>query len=177
MKKGFSLLEVIMAIALFSLLSLGISTLYLGYKDMYFFSSIQVSTTEQARSALKEITKYTLEANRVLSSYGEYSSGSNSLVLKLYSINQAGDVLDGKWDYVYFYTLNSKLYRQIQSDSQSSRISGTKFLADNVTLSFTYNDPDFEKVNKISVDIQIQKQAKTRQTSIHLSQQLLLRNY
>jgi hypothetical protein len=71
------------------------------------------------------------------------STGANALVLELPTVNAAGAIVPNAHDYVGFYLTGTDLYRAIDANASSARVSGTKRIAPLVALmSLSYDTAD-----------------------------------
>jgi prepilin-type N-terminal cleavage/methylation domain-containing protein len=181
-ESGFTLVEMVIVIALLSLLLLAFLNLFDNHGKLFNFESGRIRTTSGTRFAMSELQKYTLQAESVLVSATvngtSYSSSSSVMVLRLPSVDASNNAIDSTWDYVAFYLTGTNLYRTVEANGSSVRASGTKLLSDTVSsLSFTYNSADFTQVNQIDVDLTSQLQIKNSAVSSREQQKLYLRNY
>ncbi len=179
---GFTLIETVVVVFLFSLILVALSGLLDRHNYLYNFEVSLTKATGSARQAIDQIDTYSLQAHRVLASQvisgTTYNSGATVLVLQLPAINSSGLIIANTWDYVVFYTNGTQLWQQIQAGSGSVRATGSKLLSSSLqSLAFTYNNNSFPSVKKISIDLQTREVYKTQNINFHLEQQVLLRNY
>jgi Tfp pilus assembly protein PilV len=179
---GFTLIEVIM-VSFFSVLILGaLFALFGWHGTIYNYEQALVRVTSSGRDALQNVFSYTSQAHRVATSTSingtNYNSNSSTLVLQLSSVSSAGLVIANSWDYAVFYVSGNKLIFELDADSSSTRKKMKKQLSDSVqSLSFTYNNADFDLVTQVSMDLQTQLTARTQVVSNRLQQNAYLKNY
>lgn len=178
---GFSLAELIIAAAILIFVLGAFVVVYGSYSKHFNYLQTQIKTSQVAREAVKELQSIALQADQILASHTisghSYSTGSNTVVLELPSIDGSGNVISGKHDYAVFYVTGKNLYRSVQVDASSSRPSGTNKISDEVaSINFTYNNADLTKANKIDADIEMQAISRGQTVSYHLHQAIYLRN-
>lgn len=181
-KQGFTLFETMIAVFIFIIVSAFLSSLYVNYYRVYYFQQGIVSVAGSASATANELQSAILQADKIVASYDfsgtVYSSGQNILVLEIPSIDSSGNIVSGKYDYAVFYATGNFLYKLVQADVSSSRISGQKQLSNTLSaITFTYNNGDLTQANKIDVDIQTQTVVSNQTIPYHLHQEIYLRNF
>ncbi len=181
-QRGFSLIEMVIVIFLFSIILVALFTLYDRHSTIYNYEQGMVKTAGGGRTALNEITSFGQQAHHVMAAQVvngvNYASGANTLVLQLPSANSSGSIIVGAWDYVAFYVSGTKLWETVQADPASFRKTGNKLLTDSLQgITFTYDNGNYSLVKKVSVDLQSQTTVHAELISSHLEQQIYLRNY
>lgn len=178
---AFTLIELIIALALFSIMLMALIRFFISYNTSYGFERVQVSTSYTARVLMDEITSAVLPADQVLTSHTfsgvSRASGASVLVVELPSIDNTGAVIDGAYDYIGFYTDGTKVYQAIDANAASSRTSRVRLLSDTVqSLTFSYDDISFPNVSTVTVDIVTSGSYKSQTTQTHLHEQVYPRN-
>ena len=177
-QKGFTLIEVLVVVAISVVCIVVLSSLFIGQNRIYRVETAELNVTADARQAVDDIDNYVRLATRTQSSYSTYTASSNVLILKIQSVNASNQLIAGTFDYVVYYLSGTSLLRQIFSDATSSRSNGIKKLANNVNgLSFTLNNVDYSLVTQVTTDITIQENAGVQTRAITLSSKSRLRNY
>lgn len=179
---GFTLIEIVVGIGVISILIFSLLNLYLAYGSLYNFQNAELTTLSEGRTVMSEFTLFTIQAYRVVGNFTfsttTYYSGTSTLVLQIPAIASDGSIISNIWDYIVFYPSGNNLYRQTQANAGSARVSGTKLLTSNLqSLSFTYDNIDFTQVQKVSIDLNLQKQDSKYTATSHLTEQLILRNF
>jgi len=156
---GFSLIEIILSLFLFVILSLNIITLFQAYQKYSVIIPKSITNANAKNENLKIIDNlktYIREAQNILDSTVinsiTYNSGTSTLVLQLRSIDNNDNIILGSNDVVVFNletsTFPYKLYRIINADSNSKRSSGKILISDSVkNLIFKYSNlsPKYSK--------------------------------
>ncbi len=152
--QGFTLVEIVVVIFVTSILLLGFFSLYEWHTKIYNYQQAVIRVSNSSRQSLQLISNYVSQGYRVLASGNGYNTGSSNLVLQLPSIDSSGDVVSGKWDTVVFYTGGSNLFIMVDPDPSSQRVGMNKLLSDTiVSLTFTYNNANYDLMTKVSVDM------------------------
>ncbi len=181
-QKGFTLIEVIIVIGIFSFLMVALLNLFEWHNKVYFQERAEVQTTDGTRQAFNSMTKYIAQASHILSSitFGStnYTTDNHTLVLQLPAFDSNGNIISNGSDYVIYYLANNSLYQLIQTNGSSARHAGTKLLSENVSsLSFTYNNASPAAADTVTVDLQTQASVRNVSTvTSHLNDVIFLRN-
>ena len=137
-QRGFTLLELLIALVLGSMVMAGLIELYSTGQKYFINESARSDIVRDGRSVLLWMSRDIKEAIQVMSSYDTYSTTTNSLVLRVPSIDADGVILDIDTDFDYIvYQLNSiissKLERiVIPKSGVSSRAVSNRVLANSV---------------------------------------------
>lgn len=180
-RNGFTLIEVIFAVAILIFMFVAITYLYNNYYNVYGFQQTNVSVADSAHAAMRELQNAALQADKIIASHtfsgNTYNTGQHTLVLEIPSIDGSQNIVSGKYDYVVFYITGKNLYKRFQADAASSRSSSLTTISTIVsTLTFTYDNANLAQASKISTDIDVQKAAGKRTVTYHLAQEIYLRN-
>lgn len=183
MRRGFTLVESLIVVALSVSVMVIIALLIYSFNKSSGYGQMFAQSSGSATAILREVGSLALPADAVLGEHAfasaTYTSTSSSLVLEIPSIDNFGRVISNTYDYAAFYVVGTTTaYRLLEADPLSSRDSGIKQLSSTVnTLSFSYNDADFTKVNTVTVDVQTQALVRQEVISDHRREQIRLRNY
>lgn len=183
-KKGFTVIElvVVLPIAVACMAFLG----YIFYFQYWVFNaqSAELAITYDARQSLDSINQYIRQSYRVASSYSTYTTGAQTLVLQLQSINASSQPISGSYDYVVVYLSGTNLYLQVFPNASSTRTASTKKIASDINTSsfgFTYNNATYSAVTKVTTTMAItatvKNQISSQTRSITVSSEAKLRNY
>ncbi len=180
-KQGFTLIETVVVVAIFIILSLALSNLYVNYYQSYYSQQAIIKVASSCSAAANEMQNAALQADQIVASHTfsgiVYSSGQNVLVLEIPSIDSSGNIVSGKYDYMVFYATGTLLYKLVQADAASSRMSGQKQLSSTLsTITFVYNNGDLSQADKIDIDINMQAVAGRQTIPYHIHQEIYLRN-
>lgn len=179
---GFTIIEVVITIALTAILLLALFSLFDWHNRLFYFQQAEVYVSGSARSSLNDLSTYIAQSSAVLDTHtfgsNNYSSGANTIVLQLPSTDASGNILANTFDYVAFYTTGGQLMEQVLPASGSFRTAVTKQLSDTLnTITFTYDDPDFDQVKNVTIDIATQAKAGKQTINYTLHQKVFLRNH
>jgi len=179
---GMALVEALVVLAVFLLISAAMLGLYVQHGRLYSLGQAQFETVSSARGALNGISAYTVQARRVVTSTViasiVYTTGTSTLALELPAINGSGDIINGVFDYVVFYGSGDTLQRILAPNAASARVGATRLLADNVTgLVFSYDNADVNLVKKVIVSVTSTAGSGTVTEEHHESGEFILRNY
>jgi len=166
--RGFSIIEISIAVIIISILSIIIAKIFIAHSDLS--SREQTSWEIQFNNSLAQtkIKDSILEATKVMMTKTinatSYTSGANTLILELPSIDTAGDIISEKYDYTVFYLNPSdetQLLTSLEADGASSRTSSSDrtiahFIAG---IIFRYNAPQIKNTTLVSIFL---KNSKTR---------------
>ena len=162
---GFTIAELMVAASI-ALMAFAV-LFYISFtiQDDIGITSSVLGISEKGRLAIDRISKDTRKAKSVISSYGSYTSGNTTLILRIPSIDINGDIIDPK---TYFdtiiYTLDpgspERLLYIVNANAASSRNNATEIVTQNVnTLLFSSNGTGLssitDKASIITVTVKI----------------------
>ncbi len=180
-ESGFTIIEIVIVLAISSLILLGLMVLYNNYYKVY--NSQEATARVVSGSALigSEIQNTAKQANAILASRNisgtVYTTNSNTVVFSLPAVSNSGSLIPNEYDYVVFYINGTKLYKLVSAHANSFRKSNTRQLSDVVgSVNFSYNNGDFALVNRVDVAINMQITIRGVATSHQLQQTLFLFN-
>lgn len=181
MKKGFTLIETIVVIAISVVALLALVNLFLIFNTTYGNQQAFMAASGSAGGAMNALEAAIMPADHVLASHSfsgtTYSSNATTLVLELPAVDSSGNIIANTEDYIAFYSSSEKLYRLIQTGAGSARHSGLTQLSTTLnSISYTYDNADFTKVTNVTADIVTQAQFKQKTVQGHLNEQIYLRN-
>ena len=180
--RGFTLLETIVVIFIFSTIMFAINQLFISIYNSYHVQNAIINNSYTAASFLNETEELSLQADAIVASKvvsgTTYTTSSSTLILELPSINSSGDIISSTYDYaVITLSPSTTVSRILSANASSARISGTKKLSDLVnSITFSYDSATPSLSKKISIDIVTQTQVKQEIVQAHLTQQVYLRN-
>jgi hypothetical protein len=155
--------------------------IYSNYDKFFNRQQIQINIGNSGREVVKELQNAALQSDKILVSQTisgtTYTTGVQTVVLELPSIDGSGNIVSGKYDYAVFYLTGKNFYRRVQVDAASSRHSSLNKISDAVaTLTFTYDNANLALAAKIDTDMQLQASSGKDTISYHLHQEIYLRN-
>lgn len=181
MKRGFTLIEVIITMALTVVMLIAFAGLFRAFNSTYSYQQAFSGTTNSAGGVLRAIEAATRPAHTVLASHafsqGTYASDAGTLVLELPSVDASGTVLADTYDYAAFYLDSTTAYRLVEADPASALRAGRSTIGTMVTsLAFAYNDPNLALATQVTVDIVASATVRGQSVASHLQGAIRLRN-
>ncbi len=180
--RGFSLVEIIIVLAIVGIIVIALVDLVRGYYAIYRTQTATVSVDTSAGVLLGDVRAALLEADHIVTSHTfsgvSYSSGTTTLVLELPAVNSSGDIIAGAFDYVGFYASGTDAYQIVDAAGGSVRRTGSRHESDTLfTLTFNYGSTTIAQATSTTVDVVTQ--ASTSQQIVlrrHLYEKVYLRN-
>ena len=181
-KRAFTIIEVLVVIAIFSIVMMAVLELYLNFFKTYAIQNATINNSYSAGAILNETENLVHQANAIVGSKvvsgTSYTTGSTTIILEIPSITSSGDIVSGKYDYAVMYLASTGIYRVLSSDAASSRVSGRKLLSEVVnSFSLTYNSGTPALATRVIEDIVTQSQVKQQTLQTHLTGTVYLRNH
>jgi prepilin-type N-terminal cleavage/methylation domain-containing protein len=143
--KGFTLIEMLIGLAIISLLIVALLSFYSKGQQQFMNQNIQSDVLEKSRYPLAVIAQDVKSAVQVVAAWGSYTTSSNTLVLEVPAVDSSGLIIDvnSQFDYVIYRVFERKLERIYDAkEGVSARVDGSRNLADDITgLSIIYYDP------------------------------------
>ena len=178
---GFTIIEVLISIFLFGLISLVLFSVYQGYFVAFGLQQARIDTARSARTIVSEVEKVARQANHIVVSHPfartTITTSTSTAVFELPSVNSVGDIVANTYDYIAFYTTNAYMYELTEAGNGSIRTNGTKRLSDIInTLAFAYSNANLTQAASTSVDVRTQTIVKGSPVQAHLYQVIHLRN-
>jgi prepilin-type N-terminal cleavage/methylation domain-containing protein len=180
--RGFTLIETVIVVGLFALLSLILALLFLYFNTTYIFGTARIDTAGSARNVITAAEELLLPARYTLASRTfsgtPYIADSTTLILEIPSYAAGGAVIANTYDYAVIYKTGSSVYVLIEANPASERESGTKLLSEYVSaLEFTYDNMDYAQVTNVAVNITTASVVKGTTVTAELQEKVYLRNH
>lgn len=145
--KGFTLVEMLVALGIMVIVSTILASLLVNQSGVFYKQNAVVNIGVSLNNTVSSINNYIRQASAVAGGYPEsspqYTTGQNTLVLKLLSVNMEGTIND-VYDYVVVYkdsADNHILRLQVFPDPQSTRTTSNTVLTTLMdTIQFNYLD-------------------------------------
>jgi prepilin-type N-terminal cleavage/methylation domain-containing protein len=182
LSRGFTLMEIVIVVGLFAILSLVLALLFLYFNTTYLLGTARVDTAGSARNVMSVAEELLLPARYTLTSRTfsgtPYTADSTTLILEIPSYDASGAVIASTYDYAVMYKTGNSVYLLVEADASSERKSGTKLLSSYVSdLTFTYDNANFPQVTSVDVDITTSTTTKGITTAADLREKVYLRNH
>jgi hypothetical protein len=178
---GFTLIETVVLIGISAIALTAIVNLFIIFNSLYSYQHAFIKTAGSSGATLNALQAAVLPADAVLVLHTfsgmTLQSGTTTLVLELPTVNSAGAFVAGARDYVAFYASSTDLYRVVEANAQSVRVSGATLLSSTLdTLAFTYDSSDFAQVTRVTAAITTSGHFKEQSVSSELTESWYLRN-
>ncbi len=183
-ERGISIMETITVIGVMAIILMIVTQIFAASYDVFIKQAARVDNETGAILAARAIGDAAQGADAVLASAtingATYASSVNALVLKIPSIDAAGNVVAGSFDDVAIYrdaATPTKIFTDTAPAAGSRRPSGKHLVtAYNQTLAFRYNDPDVALATRVQVFIVNQQTKRSTTLTTNAWTAFFLRN-
>lgn len=181
LSRGFTLLEVLITTAIFAVLMVAVTQLYVVYGRVIDLQKSSIGVALGGNSIMQATREAGLQAAHIVASHTfsgiSYSSGTTTVLFELPSIDASGAVIPSTYDYVGIYASGTSAYRIIDAAAGSARVSGTKILTNTLdALALTYDSASFPAVTSVTVNATTSVLVHEVATQVHLREHIYLRN-
>ncbi len=181
MSRGFTLIEVLITIALSVILILAIEQLYIVYGRVIVFQKSAIEVAHGGNSIMDAVRAAGLQASRVVETHAfsgvTYNSGTTTVLFEIPSVDASGAIIGGSYDYIGIYASSTNVYRLTDAAVGSTRVSGEKRLTGVLdALSFWYDSSSFPSVTNVIVDATTSAMVRDEVSETHLREHIYLRN-
>lgn len=186
-KSGFTLIEVLIAIALSALLLIVFSAVISRTYRTYSYQNTDSQFELAGRATLSRLNRQIQIAISVVNSQNVYTSGSNSLVIQLAAVDVNQVIIPVTYDYVV-YRLDpadsQRLQEIVIADTSSSRPNRTRVINRHVS-GFTINyfdsaggtlSGDYSPTKRLTIELENDKTVYGRSVNQQYREQVTLRN-
>ncbi|MDD5416005.1 MAG: prepilin-type N-terminal cleavage/methylation domain-containing protein [Candidatus Daviesbacteria bacterium] len=154
-EKGLTLIEVLVAMGIAATAGALLLVIIVNSAGLFTEQSSKVQEGLNSNDTLSALRRDIKQASAVAPSYTDglttYSSNASQLVLKVSSIDDAGNIIDNIFDYFILYLDQKAVHLKIFPDAVSSRKALDRVFATNVdNLKFQYLDSANPPVEVIS---------------------------
>lgn len=155
---GATILEGLIVLAILAIIFTILAAIFIGQGTFFQKENARLDTALANTRALNDFIVQTREAVAVepgatIDSV-VYNSGSEQMVLKVYSLDAAGAFIPSSFDYVVYYRNLAdarKLMKKVAPTAPSSRTAVTKSLDNYVgSLNFVYDNPDVNLARQVT---------------------------
>jgi prepilin-type N-terminal cleavage/methylation domain-containing protein len=145
LRNGFSLAEVILVLAISTIVGVLLLSILVNSTGVFYTETSKVDLGVSANDSLVKMRGYIKEAVAVATSNPigspTFTTGTNTLVLKIPALDSSGNIISKTYDYVAFYKSGDKFYIKTFLDASSHRMNEDMFLTSAVNnLVFDYYD-------------------------------------
>lgn len=181
MNRGFTLVEVVISVALFAVLMTAVVNVAIFYWDTFAREKEAVDVQVSANAIMDAVRDAGLQADRFTShSFAgvPYASSASSVVFELPAVDSSGSIIANAYDYVAVYGSGTEAYELADLSDESARpLPPSKKISDTLSsLVFTYNNADPGLATSVTADATTTASYKSTSASAHLFEQVYLRN-
>jgi prepilin-type N-terminal cleavage/methylation domain-containing protein len=181
MNRAFTLIEIILVVALSTLLFLALTSLYHSFTQLYAQESAGYSARTSAGRVIRGVESVVLPASRILSSHtfstGLYVTGAETLVVEIPSVDEGGSLMVGFYDYAVVYQDGTSALLRIEAGEGSARVSRQVTLGTSIlNLDFSYDNIDVTNAHSVTTAITVRAQEGHEQATITLEETVRARN-
>ena len=181
---GFTLTELIVVIALLTILVSAIAQIFLSNSRLYETQSGEILSISATRAAADMIADFGRSAVALVDSYtysGQtYNLGPSAVIFKIPSIDASKNIINGSYDYgiVGAYPANSnRLVAVMAPAAGSSRLARLLEITDHLTaVNFSYDNADSTKIKYVTYDLTVTETGRSP-GSEHIYGSVNLRNH
>lgn len=184
--RGLSLVEVLIATSVAAIVGVILVAIMVNNTGVFYTQTTKVSQGVASNDSLGKIRSYVREAQFIAANYPEsgsptYTSGSDTLILKVSSIDASGDILS-TYDFVISYKNGDRLRLKVIADPSSQRPAVDQLLSNNVdSVLFQYFDSTGNSVTpavatRVKVTLKIRQKAGSGYTTNLATTEARLRN-
>jgi prepilin-type N-terminal cleavage/methylation domain-containing protein len=181
-EQGFTLVEMVVVLLLFSMVTGGIFVLYKQHNAIFEYEQAYVKAVGSTRNAMEAILLSGRSSYRVLSSAsvsGTFrDSGDHEIVLQIPSVDGSNVLIPGSYDLAVYYLEGNKLWQEIEYAAGTGRPASKRLLSESVTdFNLDYDNADYAQVKKVTVEIKTAESYRKGSAIGNLKQQFYLRNH
>lgn len=178
---GFTLIEVVVTVALSAILVLAIVQLYVVYGRVITLQQSSINIALGGGGIMDAVHSAGLQADHIVTAHAfsgvDYNSGTTMAIFELPAIDASGAVIAAAYDYIGITASGTSAYRFVDAAPGSSRISGTKRLTGALdALNFSYDNASFPLVTSFTADATTSATTQGGTRQMHLRQHIYLRN-
>lgn len=183
-KAGFTLVETLIVSALVGILSLFITSVYVGTTSLFSKQSLEIQVVQAATALsdtlLSNIRTAEFIKDTLTNGSDTYESSEDELILAVPAIDPYGDAIEGVYDHYVFYqdaTATTDFRWKLLPNGASDRTSFDKLAAEEITaLTITYDTPIPANANIVTVSFTLEKGNPRQTIEISRSTSANLRN-
>ena len=180
---GFTLLEIIIGVAIFSVIAVVVGSVLVGHYKIYDFASTDGDLKAASLTILERMAKVAAESKEIALSHNfggaDFTAGSSTAIFALPAEDASGNIIADAFDYIAFYKspTSTKVIEYAEAAAGSVRKSGTKILSAFVkNLIFSYNNNVPSASTDIKIFLEIEKTVRGTIKNFRNSATVYLRN-
>ncbi len=157
---GFTMVETVFVVGLTVFLLFAMQSLYFSFIRLASEESAEYAARASAGGVLRTAENIVLPADRVLASHtfstGTYTTGAETLVVRIPAIDAAGTIVPAVYDYAVIYQSGSSALLRIEASPRGFRQTRERTIGSSVTdLTFSYNNADVTQATSVTTDINV----------------------
>lgn len=157
---GFTMLETVFVVGLTVFLLFAMQSLYLTFTRLASEESAEYAARASAGGVLRTAENIVLPADRVLASHtfstGTYSTGAETLVVRLPAIDSGGALIPAVYDYAVIYQSGTAAIFRMEVGVGSARQARERTIGTSLTdLNFSYDNADVTQATSVTTDINV----------------------
>lgn len=181
MARAFTLVETLIVVGLAAIVTMGAAQLSLVFGRMLGVQESALDVVLDASAVIDAVRSAGAQSSRVADTHSffgvAYASATTTVIFELPAVDAAGAVIPSAFDYVGIHASGTDAYRFTDAATGSSRVSGTRLLANTLQeLRFSYDSVSFPLVTKVVADATTTAAAGGGETQKHLRGVVYLRN-
>ena len=165
MKKAFTLVELLLVIAILAIISTILTAVIVRYNFFYQRQQLDITASIDNRLILDDMAANARQGVNIVADLtvdgNTFTTSATTLILALPTIDQFEQTIFGVSDYVLYYqdSTDPKLLRKlIVPDTQSKRPAASQILTSNLkTIDFAYNNADPQQAQVLTVILETSK--------------------
>lgn len=179
--RGFTLVEALISLTLFSIVSFALLTLFLSSSRQYQEESKRTALTTAVTTLNDQLTADIQAAFAIEPTYSTYASGADTVVLAVPGIDGSGNLLSSGGNFTpdrIVYTLSGdQILKVVAPAPGSSRASGSKVVASRAdSFALTYNQGTPATSNGLSWTTRLTDAYQDRSITVEVTRSAKLRN-
>lgn len=179
--QGFTLVEALISLTLFSIVSFALLTLFLSSSRQYQEESKRTALTTSVTTLNDQLTADVQAAFTIEPTYGTYTSGADTVILAVPGIDGSGNLLSsgGSFtpDRIIYALSGNQILRVVIPAPGSSRPDGSKVAASKVSsFALTYNQSAPATSNGLSWTTRLTDAYQDRSITVEVTRSAKLRN-
>lgn len=181
MKRAFTLVEVVITVAVSVILMLAIAQLYVVYGRLITSQNAYINVVLGAGSIMDSFRLAGLQASRIAVSHTfvgvGYTSGASTVIFEIPSVDSSGSIITGTYDYIGIHASGTDAYRLVDAAVGSSRVTGQKRLTNALSsMIFTYDNADLSLATNVIANATTSSEVGGETLQMHLNEHVYLRN-
>ncbi len=181
-QNGFTIIEVIVVVALTATLLVGMLGIFDWQNKIYQLEQANIFATGSARVAMNNILPVVAQGVSIIGSRTvsgtNYTTGAGTIIVQLPSFDGSNNVIDSTYDYVVYHSNGTNLNQIVELAASSNRKISNKLLSDKIqSFALSYNNGDPTLASQVTVDINTQSFYRgSSSATAHLVETIFLRN-